>query len=246
MNTRLGSIIYNVCGGYSGEVPAESTGKSSKRRKNISMEFETWKRLKTFGKFGESFDDILNRLMNSTEEYQRTLDSFMRLTPQIDTLTKEFEELKQMNTEKDQEKSQQLLRSQHFRIFESDKVKPETGERLIHGGQSVEAEIDLPGIKFPMNKVELVDFAKHLDNIFEYNAIAVDGFYYGLFRDLPEKTYTNKESLEEALIMILNTSKRGFFGEKNKVVGIKMTTTKEEMENRIQQQEQQDKPQLSS
>ena len=40
------------------------------------MDSKTWKRLKTFGKFGESFDDILNRLMDATEEYQRALNSF--------------------------------------------------------------------------------------------------------------------------------------------------------------------------
>jgi hypothetical protein len=52
------------------------------------MELETWQRLKAFGKFGDSFDDILNFLMNSTEEYQSTLNSFMKMQPQIEELNK--------------------------------------------------------------------------------------------------------------------------------------------------------------
>jgi hypothetical protein len=55
---------------------ADPVGQSKSKRKNISMDSKTWKRLKTFGKFGESFDDILNRLMDATEEYQRALNSF--------------------------------------------------------------------------------------------------------------------------------------------------------------------------
>jgi predicted CopG family antitoxin len=36
-------------------------------RKNISIDNQTWERLKTFGKFGESFNDLLNRLMDTIE-----------------------------------------------------------------------------------------------------------------------------------------------------------------------------------
>ena len=150
-----------------------------------------------------------------------------------------------LSFDQSQSKPKALQQSQHFRIFESDTISPEPGERLIHGGRSVEAEIDLPGIKFPINKTELEDFAKHLDDIFEYNAIAVNGFYYDLFRNLEDKTYTNKKSLEEALVVLLNTLRRDFFGGKNKVVGIKMITTKEEMEERIQQ-EKKENQQLST
>jgi predicted CopG family antitoxin len=40
-------------------------------RKTISIDTETWERLKQFGKFGESFDDLLNRLMDTIEKVER-------------------------------------------------------------------------------------------------------------------------------------------------------------------------------
>jgi hypothetical protein len=60
--------------------------------------------------------------------------------------------------------------------------------------------------------------------------IAVEGFYYPLFRDLPDKTYTDKERLQGALEVTLGTSNKGFFGERKKVVGANLLTTKEEIE----------------
>ena len=33
-------------------------------RKNISIDEKTWERLKAYGKFGDSFDSLLNRLMD--------------------------------------------------------------------------------------------------------------------------------------------------------------------------------------
>jgi hypothetical protein len=33
-------------------------------RKNISIDQKTWERLKLYGKFGDSFDSLLNNLMN--------------------------------------------------------------------------------------------------------------------------------------------------------------------------------------
>jgi hypothetical protein len=40
-------------------------------RKSISVGTQTWERLKHFGKFGESFDDLLNRLMDNMERMER-------------------------------------------------------------------------------------------------------------------------------------------------------------------------------
>lgn len=40
-------------------------------RKTISIGTETWERLKKLGKFGESFDDLLNRLMDNIEKMER-------------------------------------------------------------------------------------------------------------------------------------------------------------------------------
>ena len=40
-------------------------------RKTISIDTLTWDRLKTFGKFGESFDGLLNRLMDTIEKMER-------------------------------------------------------------------------------------------------------------------------------------------------------------------------------
>ena len=47
---------------------SEESKTDRNRKKNISMGFETWERLKTFGKFGDSFDDILNRLMDYKDQ----------------------------------------------------------------------------------------------------------------------------------------------------------------------------------
>ena len=207
---------------------------------NIRIREETREELRKQGTYNESMDDIVLKCVNAYKELNNQ-DKLNRL----DELTKRFEELEQYIGRGRKPEKPQQPQSQHFRIFESDTIKPEPGERLIHGGHSVEAEIDLPGIKFPINKIELVDFAKHLDDIFEYNKMAVDGFYYDLFRNLEDKTYTDKQSLEEALVVLLNNTKKDFFGKKNMVVGIKMITTKEEMEKRMQQREQQENQQLS-
>ena len=37
-------------------------------RKTLSIGTETYQRLKGFGKFGESFDDLFNRIMDEIEE----------------------------------------------------------------------------------------------------------------------------------------------------------------------------------
>jgi hypothetical protein len=40
-------------------------------RKMLNVRKETWERLLSFGKFRESTDDLLNRLMNIAEEQQK-------------------------------------------------------------------------------------------------------------------------------------------------------------------------------
>ncbi len=42
-------------------------------RKTISIGARTWERLKKFGEFGESFDDILNRLMDNMKRTERRI-----------------------------------------------------------------------------------------------------------------------------------------------------------------------------
>ena len=37
-------------------------------RKNISIDEKTWERLKGYGKFGESFDDLINRLLSEIDQ----------------------------------------------------------------------------------------------------------------------------------------------------------------------------------
>jgi predicted CopG family antitoxin len=37
-------------------------------RRNISVSPETYEKLKGFGRFGESFDDLLNRLMDAVPD----------------------------------------------------------------------------------------------------------------------------------------------------------------------------------
>jgi hypothetical protein len=40
-------------------------------RKTLSIGIETYQRLKGFGKFGESFDDLFNRILDELEECKR-------------------------------------------------------------------------------------------------------------------------------------------------------------------------------
>jgi predicted CopG family antitoxin len=44
-----------------------SIAKELGARKNVNIAEDTYDRLKTFGKFGESFDDLLNRLMDNMD-----------------------------------------------------------------------------------------------------------------------------------------------------------------------------------
>lgn len=37
-------------------------------RKTLTITITTYERLKSFGKFGESFDDVLNKLMDNMEK----------------------------------------------------------------------------------------------------------------------------------------------------------------------------------
>ena len=40
-------------------------------RKSVNLRKETWERLQSFGKFRESTDELLNRLMDIATEYQK-------------------------------------------------------------------------------------------------------------------------------------------------------------------------------
>jgi hypothetical protein len=40
-------------------------------RKSVNLRKETWERLQSFGKFRESTDELLNRLMDIAAEYQK-------------------------------------------------------------------------------------------------------------------------------------------------------------------------------
>jgi hypothetical protein len=40
-------------------------------RKNISIDQKTWERLKSYGKFGDSFDSLLNKLMDTVDKMSK-------------------------------------------------------------------------------------------------------------------------------------------------------------------------------
>ena len=40
-------------------------------RKSVNLRKETWERLQSFGKFRESTDELLNRLMDIATDYQK-------------------------------------------------------------------------------------------------------------------------------------------------------------------------------
>ena len=205
--------------GNSTEVRQKSKAKG---RKNISISFAVWSRLRTHGIYGDSIDDIFNRLMDKADELNRRNNI---LTPSTSTHVPAREQ------EHTHGKERKLIeQSKFFKIFERDIVTPKPGESSVSGKKSVEIDLDLPGLRFPIDKIDLIDYAIHLDKIFEYDTMVVGGFYYNHFIDLPDKTYTNKANLEEALVVMLNTPGHDFYGEKSKVVGINLLTTKEEIE----------------
>jgi hypothetical protein len=151
-------------------------------------------------------------------------DKSGRLEPSIHTHPAKDRPQQQIH----QKERKQIEQSRFFRVFEKDIVEPKTGERSVSGERSIEMVMPLPGIRFPIDKTELLDFAIYLDKEFEYDQIAVGGFYYGQFMDLPDKTYMNRANLEEALVVLSNTPGHGHHGVK--LVGVKLLTTKEELD----------------
>jgi hypothetical protein len=167
---------------------------------------------------------LKKELMNSLDERRAKIEAVQDLGLDI---KKSVSQRPQQAQRKDRKLIEQ---SRSYALFEKDTVIPEPGERerlLAPGERSAEINIVLPGVRFPTDKFSLIDFANYLDNEFEYGA---GGYYYDLFKDLPEKTYTNKAGLEEVLITQYNTSKKGSFGQKVRVVGVNLLTTKEEIE----------------
>jgi hypothetical protein len=102
--------------------------------------------------------------------------------------------------------------------------------RSAEGKGEGEVLILFPGLKFPIEKVDLIDFAKYLDRISEYDQVAVEGFYYSQIMDLPDKTYVNKSSLEEAFLLSSSGTSGSSFSKKVRIVGFSLLTTKEEIE----------------
>jgi hypothetical protein len=43
----------------------------TERRKSVNLRKETWERLQSFGKFRESTDELLYRLMDIAADYQK-------------------------------------------------------------------------------------------------------------------------------------------------------------------------------
>lgn len=162
------------------------------KRKNISMEFETWQRLKTFGKFGNSFDDILNSLMNATEEYQSMLNRFMSRQSEIEELNKKLGltyEIKGKVQEQQQQK--RLIAS-----FSKGVIPP------LQEGEA-ELRLWMIGLKFPKTKDELIRFAKIQDQNPAYNAMPE---ILPIMEELPDKEYNDVSQLEEDIKKIYNAN----------------------------------------
>jgi predicted CopG family antitoxin len=49
---------------------ASLTKQSLKGRKNLNVSDETYDRLKKHGMFGESFDELINRILNENDEHK--------------------------------------------------------------------------------------------------------------------------------------------------------------------------------
>jgi hypothetical protein len=94
----------------------------------------------------------------------------------------------------------QQQRSEKSDIFDKDTIFPK--ENIKHDL----FPLRMAGLKFPINRTELIDFAKHTDEIQGHNSATTPkgyrenpGFYYPIFKDFPDKIYTNKADLERVI-----------------------------------------------
>jgi hypothetical protein len=226
------------------------------------MDSKTWKRLKTFGKFGESFDDILNRLMDATEEYQRALNSFAepaaihKLKPQqpqqdeklgVENVTlnpgvvsSRVAGSAAMTLDKGLEK--RFLESSNEDIENAKKI-PGLDKRikLIESTLST-VRIRLPGIEFPTNKEKIIQHA----------VMANQDSIINILENIPDRVYENPVDFE--MEKTLRDPNRKitvvkFFPELNKNLRLKRAIGRvivdtrdirqDEREQLLQQQEQQ-------
>ena len=65
-STNFGHVI-----GYSHAIYAMCAC-TTELRKNISIDQKTWERLKSYGSMGDSFDSLLNRLMDIIDKTEKS------------------------------------------------------------------------------------------------------------------------------------------------------------------------------
>ncbi len=175
------------------------------KKKNITIEFDTWERLKSFGKMGDTFDDVLNRLMDTPAaqpEIQR-LQQPPQQDKNIESVTvnpgvvssRAVGSAIRTSDKRLREKSRQQGQVQEQEATVSTQNQKQALQQQQHKPEIVRLTgigMNLPGISFPINKNEIIEYAE--DN----NPITTTDF----LRELPDKTYYNIAELEKACLKI--------------------------------------------
>src|SRR5215212_2368527 len=180
-------------------------------RRTISIGPKTWEALSALGKFGQSFDDVIQILLQEHDELKK-LKSQLASQPQ------------QPQSPEDYVTEAMMEGIEHFQPRQQLKAKQQDNE--ITKRTEGQYTLQLPGIKFPANKNEIIEYAKKAQFPVKLPAdvrykvdekkIKKDAEKTGfrekmieeeinLIKQLPDKTYTNKSELEKDYMNIFKS-----------------------------------------
>jgi hypothetical protein len=118
---------------------------------------------------------------------------------------------------------QLLDQGTHFRMFQI--VDPEKVLRKTKPGETlVEFELYMPGTAFPLKRSTMLEYA-------EREFVDRDAFLLNIFQSLNAEEYNTIESLEQALTLLFNSSRKNFFGRNQTVEKFTIYTNEEELPN---------------
>ena len=194
-------------------------------RRTISVGPKTWEALSALGKFGQSFDDVIQILLQEHDELKK-LKSQLASQPQQPQSPEDYVTEAMMEGIEHFQPRQQLKAKQQYQP--RSQPQPQQPQQSKQQQQQQDNEItkrtegqytlQLPGIKFPANKNEIIEYAKKAQFPVKLPAdvrykvdekkIKKDAEKTGfrekmieeetnLIKQLPDKTYTNKSELEK-------------------------------------------------
>jgi predicted CopG family antitoxin len=174
-------------------------------RKSISIGPDTWEALSALGKFGQSFDDVIQILLkehNELKQYRQRLGQ----APSTDAYDKEKDSktIHQLRPEQQiPEGGEHLYSSGLQQASELKEKMDKDDQHLLHllEMMPVISRINLPGLKFPANKNEIIECAERANT----------GKIIEILREnLPDKKYNSPEHIETERALISPKNKYSF------------------------------------